>query len=271
MADTKTSALPAVASVTAGQEFPVNDGGTSKKATAAQIKTYTGGGDVVGPASATDNAVARFDGAGGKTLQNSDLVIGDTAANIVPVTATATNTLSIEGLDSWKALVSRGTDTGYLLVARAGLETRYVRIGPSDGGAQKIRASGDSLTFVTDDGGSPTTGLTISAQNGLTPGGRLRGVKGSDVASANDITLGSGNAFDITGTTQVNTIITTNWTNGSVVVLQFDGSVTVAHNTAGAGGVILLAGAVNFSATAGDTLTLMLHEGSWREIARTVI
>lgn len=40
MADSKTSALPAVASVADAQEFPVNDAGTSKKATAAQIKTY---------------------------------------------------------------------------------------------------------------------------------------------------------------------------------------------------------------------------------------
>lgn len=34
-------------------------------------------GDVVGPASATDNAVARFDGTGGKTLQNSSFVVDD--------------------------------------------------------------------------------------------------------------------------------------------------------------------------------------------------
>lgn len=40
MADTKVSALTAVSSVTGTQEFPANDGGVSKKATAAQIKTY---------------------------------------------------------------------------------------------------------------------------------------------------------------------------------------------------------------------------------------
>lgn len=38
----------------------------------------SGAGDVVGPASSTDNALARFDGAGGKTLQNSAIIIGDT-------------------------------------------------------------------------------------------------------------------------------------------------------------------------------------------------
>lgn len=36
-----------------------------------------GSGDVSGPASSTDNAVARFDGTGGKTLQNSGVTIDD--------------------------------------------------------------------------------------------------------------------------------------------------------------------------------------------------
>lgn len=40
MADTKISALTAVSAVTTGDEFPVNDGGTSKKATIDQIVTY---------------------------------------------------------------------------------------------------------------------------------------------------------------------------------------------------------------------------------------
>ena len=38
----------------------------------------TGSGDASGPASSTDNAVARFNGIGGKTLQNSGVIVGDT-------------------------------------------------------------------------------------------------------------------------------------------------------------------------------------------------
>jgi hypothetical protein len=37
----------------------------------------SGSGDVTGPGSSTDNAVARFDGTGGKTLQNSSVTIDD--------------------------------------------------------------------------------------------------------------------------------------------------------------------------------------------------
>lgn len=40
----------------------------------------TGGGDVVGPASATDNAAVRFDGTTGKLIQNGPVTIGDTGA-----------------------------------------------------------------------------------------------------------------------------------------------------------------------------------------------
>jgi hypothetical protein len=36
-----------------------------------------GSGDVNGPASSTDNALARFDGTGGKTLQNSVVIVSD--------------------------------------------------------------------------------------------------------------------------------------------------------------------------------------------------
>lgn len=37
-----------------------------------------GSGDVTGPASSTDNAIARFNGAGGKTLQDSGILVTDT-------------------------------------------------------------------------------------------------------------------------------------------------------------------------------------------------
>lgn len=57
-----------------------------------------GSGDVVGPASSTDNAATRFDGATGKLVQNSALVIADTTGALsrsggggVPIEGTNTN------------------------------------------------------------------------------------------------------------------------------------------------------------------------------------
>ena len=62
--------------------------------TGGSITGVTGLGDVVGPASATDNAIARFDGTTGKLLQNSIVTVSDTgvisgviAENFTPVTA----------------------------------------------------------------------------------------------------------------------------------------------------------------------------------------
>ena len=44
--------------------------------------TNTATGDVVGPASATDNAIARFDGTTGKLIQNSAVTVADTTGDI---------------------------------------------------------------------------------------------------------------------------------------------------------------------------------------------
>lgn len=55
----------------------------------AGIHTGGGGsGDASGPASSTDNAITRFDGTGGKTLQNSGITIDD-SDNISGVTSLA--------------------------------------------------------------------------------------------------------------------------------------------------------------------------------------
>lgn len=66
-------------------EVLVKSGGTV-------VNSSGGFGDVDGPASATDNAIARFDGTGGKTLQNSGATIDDTGK----ITAGANGT---SGLD----------------------------------------------------------------------------------------------------------------------------------------------------------------------------
>lgn len=51
-----------------------------------------GAGDVVGPASATDNAIARFDGTSGKLIQNSGATLSDTG--VLQATEVSTDTIS---------------------------------------------------------------------------------------------------------------------------------------------------------------------------------
>ena len=62
------------------------------------------GGDVTGPASATDNAVVRFDGTTGKLVQNSVVTIADSTGDVAGVGAlTASGNLTLSG----------GTATGF--------------------------------------------------------------------------------------------------------------------------------------------------------------
>lgn len=102
---------------------------------------------------------------------------------------------------------------------------------------------------------------------------RFETSKGANVASANDLTLGTdGNVFHITGTTTINAITTANWQAGSEIILIFDSTPTVKNNTAGGGGtaVMLLAGAADFSATANDVLKLVYDGTSWFEVSRSI-
>lgn len=129
-----------------------------------------------------------------------------------------------------------------------------------DGTDAAIQGSG----VVIDDSDNATFPANVTVQK------RLLGAKGADVASANDITLGDGNYFDITGATQINTISATGWTEGSIVTIQFDGAPTVKHLTAGGGAQLDLNGAVDFVAAAGNHLVLQYASSKWWEISRKV-
>jgi hypothetical protein len=113
------------------------------------------------------------------------------------------------------------------------------------------------------------------AVGGLILRNRLQSNKGADIASATTLALGTdGNYFDVTGTTTIDYIDNKGWRSGSIVALQFDGSVTVTHNKGSATGSqanLLLSGAADLSATANDTLTLVYDGTNFRELARTVI
>lgn len=70
--------------------------------------TPAGAGDVAGPASATDNAIVRFDGTTGKLIQNSAATIADTTGDI---TAGKFNGVTISGSGTISGSAS-GTNTG---------------------------------------------------------------------------------------------------------------------------------------------------------------
>lgn len=87
--------------------------------------------------------------------------------------------------------------------------------------------------------------------------------KGADVASATSIALGTdGNCFDITGTTTIQTI--TAKQAGSVVLLHFDGALTLTDNT----GNLELQGA-DLVVAAEDEVILKSDGTNWHLVATT--
>ena len=109
---------------------------------------------------------------------------------------------------------------------------------------------------------------------GITISGRFHSAAPTSVASADEITLGDSNSFDITGTTTINHINNTDWSEGDKIRLFFSTSLTVTHDAAtptGTEASMKLAGSVDFSATAGDNLSLEFHGGFFEETSRTAI
>ena len=142
----------------------VNTGATDVEWTTAG----SGSGDVVGPASATDNAVARFDGTTGKLIQNSAVTVADTTGTIT----TGGSVLTADGTVSAPAFApSADTNTGIFFPAAD-------TIAFAEGGVESMRidSSGDvgigttapaTLLHVS---GSSTTAISrlASTSNGAT-------------------------------------------------------------------------------------------------------
>lgn len=126
---------------------------TNAAATAVEWATVSGGGgsgDVVGPASATDNAIARFDTTTGKLLQNSLVTIGDNGATKIVATSSgytpgfwvsdANNTLGGVMYFEWRSAVADAKVKAFV-VDSTGLG--FYRM--TDGGAGFVDTTADLL------------------------------------------------------------------------------------------------------------------------------
>lgn len=102
---------------------------------AGQAKWMTLSADVVGPASSTDNAVARYDLATGKVLQNSVVTIADTSGNMAGVGTISSAEITSSSLTASRALVSgaskeiqsssvTATELGYVSGVTSAIQTQ---------------------------------------------------------------------------------------------------------------------------------------------------
>jgi hypothetical protein len=143
IASSYTLTLP-VDDGTSGQALITDGSGVLSWSTAAA-------GDVYGPASATDNAIARFDGTTGKIIQNSAVTIADTTGDIT----TAGYLITAAGAVGTPALTTTGdTNTGIFFPAAD-------TIAFTEGGVESMRI--DSSGRLGIGTSSPSTRLTINA------------------------------------------------------------------------------------------------------------
>jgi hypothetical protein len=89
-------------------------------ATKLYVDTNGGGGDVVGPGVATDNAIVRYNGTDGKLIQNSGVIIDD-SDNITTVLGTITGgTVTGGTLTDGSFSVNSGAVTGATTITASG-------------------------------------------------------------------------------------------------------------------------------------------------------
>ena len=106
----------------------------------------------------------------------------------------------------------------------------------------------DSMRDVTTVDGTKVSGAVPAAA--LSNVDLVEGTKGSDIASAGTMVIGTdGGYFDITGTTGISTMTVA---AGRVFTLQFDGAVTLTHSS-----TLYLSGAADFTTEANDHMTFI--------------
>lgn len=139
-----------------------SDGKMYKKDDAG-VETELGGGsgDVVGPASATDNAFARFDGTTGKLIQNSAATLDDNGAATFPRKLTINGganeaTLSVRAFAGQTAALMELANSSGIVVAT---------MTPSGGWFLNQTDASDADLTLNDDNGDKLLFADVSAAN----------------------------------------------------------------------------------------------------------
>jgi hypothetical protein len=168
-----------------------------------------GSGDVVGPASATDNAIARFDTTTGKLIQNSAATVADTTGDI---TAGKYNGVTISG-SSTPSIAVTGTTT----------------ISGTHSGTSSGSNTGDqTITLTSDVTGSGTGSFATTISSGAVTYSKMQNVSAASKLLGRGSAAGAGSPQEITigaGLTMSGTTLTA---SGATVADSDYGDITVS-------------------------------------------
>jgi hypothetical protein len=196
------------------------------------------GGDVVGPASSTDNAIARFDTTTGKLLQNSVVTIGDTGATTGITTLSASTSLTtpiVQATNSAGLALKNSAGTTQISMGAGGGDnltiavatninganaqidisptgTGHVHIKPSGtGGVEIAPTNAGTMNNMVIGGTTPLaiTGTTITATSFVGSGASLTNVVNSLAASTGISVSASTGAVTVTNTAPDQTVVLT--------------------------------------------------------------
>lgn len=196
-----------------------------------KVDNTDAGGDVVGPSSATDNAIARFDTTTGKLLQNSVVLVGDTGVVTGVTELTASTKVVSPHFDaqnsaggalrnaSGTAQLQWGGGGGNNLSVDVAININpanaQVAISPTGTGSVAINpATAGTMNNMVIGGTTPLaiTGTTITATSFVGSGASLTNVVNSLAASTGISVSGSTGAVTVTNTAPDQTVVLTGGT-----------------------------------------------------------
>lgn len=236
--------------------------GTGLTITGTTIDAAGGGGsgDVVGPASATDNALARYDTTTGKLVQNSGITVSDVSGSSVTLASTAGNALAI-------AATAPAATTGASVAGVAASLTAGPAVASTDTAGA---AAGGSVTI--------TAGAAARLTSGNANGGNivLAGGAGIGTGTTGQVLLDSDGtvakpalAFDIGGNVGYGI-----WYSGGAIKFSANttevlgitaGGITMASAStaiSGAGGALSGFRRVIWAISSSTTLSSTAYQGS---------
>jgi hypothetical protein len=158
-----------------------------------------GDGDVDGPASSTDNAVARFDGTTGKLIQNSVVTIADTTGNMAGVGTLGVGAITTSGSLTYGGVTLNNavTGTGNMVLSNSPTLVTPALGTPASGVVTNLTGTASININGTVGATTATTGAftDLSASGAVTlSGGTANGV--AFLNSSKVLTTGSALTFD---------------------------------------------------------------------------